>query len=203
MPISYVQVTEGSGRKIRSHQSVDGADTVEQWSVVLGEPFLAQYAVAVSTAVALTAANSHVLQIMAGASLRVGVRRIVVSQIVAATATAQCLFEVRRLTTAGAGGTAWTPNPTDPADAASGATAMTLPTAKGTEGVSLWEEVALLHQTMTTVGINRVLSLDWTGTRTGALWIAAGTSNGIALKNVTAISPATVHITAELVESAA
>lgn len=200
---SYISQVDAAAatRKTRTVQRTDGADTVEEWLQSDSEPFLATYTACNTTAIAVTTANSHLFELMAGASLLVGIRRIVVSQIVAATASTQCLFELRRLSTAGTGGTAITPSPHLAADGASGATFMTLASSKGTEGVSLGEYVRLLHQTIATVGINPVLELDFTRSRSKALWIAAGTSNGIALKNVTAVSPATVHISCEFVEA--
>lgn len=196
---SYVQFTEGSGRKLRTYQRTDGADTVEEWLQPLSEPILATYSVSVNTAISAATANSHLLQIMAGSTLRVGIRRITVSQIANGT-TQTNQWQLLRLTTAGTGGTSITPAPHDPADAASGATAMTLPTVKGTEGTILGSYVVLTHATAATVGLNPIFDRSFVNERTKALWIGAGTANGIALKNITASATGTYHIVVELVE---
>lgn len=201
MATSYYEITEGSGTKIRTHQRVDSGDTVEEAMVAETEPILATYAICPTAALSTATANSHLLQIMAGASLRVGIRRIIVTQMVASGAATAGQYELRRLTTAGTGGTSITPNPVDPADSASGATAMTLPSSKGTEDVLLDIRAGQLLATVAVAGRGDVLTYDFTRSRTKCLWIAAGTSNGIALKNVTAIASGTVHITAEIVEA--
>ena len=78
MAESIVQVTEGSGKKLHTFNRTIGANSVEDEVVLLGENYLASYMI-VAAASAATA-NSHVLQIMAGASLKVRVRRIEVQQ---------------------------------------------------------------------------------------------------------------------------
>lgn len=188
-------------RKFHTNQRSNGADTVEQYVQVEGEPYLPCYTIPVTTAISTATANSHLLEIMAGASLRVGLRRLRVTQLVNGT-TQQNQWEILRLSSAGTGGTALTPSPHDPADSASGATAMTLPSSKGTEGVAVWDGVVLTHATVATVGLNPILDLDWTRERGKALWIAAGAANGLCLKNITASATTTVIITAEIVESA-
>lgn len=188
-------------RKFHSNQISNGSDTVEQYVQATAEPYLATYTgCALSTV--LTTANSHVLQLMAGASLRVGIRRISMHLVTAATATTNMQWGIFRLTTAGTGGTAYTPNPHDAADDASGATMMTLPSSKGTEGALMRLGANLVHQTITTVDAQTIVDLDWTRTATKALWIPAGVANGIAFKNLTAVSPAAVYINVEFVESA-
>ena len=188
-------------RKFHTNQRSNGADTVEQYVGVTGEPYLATYT-GCTLATVLTTANSHVFQLMAGASLRVGIRRLSLHLVTAATATTNMQWGIYRLTTAGTGGTSYTPNPHDAADLASGATMMTLPGVKGTEGALMRLGADLVHQTITTVGAQVVVDLDWTRTATKALWIPAGTSNGLAFKNLTAVSPAAVYANVEFVESA-
>lgn len=204
MSQSYVPFLDSADatRKFHTNQRSNGSDTVEQYIQLEGEPYLASYRVNTSTAVALATANSHLLQIMAGASLRVGIRRITVYQAVNASAIAINQWGVYRLTTAGTGGTSITPASLDPADAASGATAMTLPSSKGTESTLIEYRHATLHTTAATVDLNPLAIFDFTTERTKALWIAAGTSNGIALKNISSDAAGTVRIVAELVESA-
>jgi hypothetical protein len=200
----YVPQTDnlGASRKMRTVRRDDGADTVQEYLNADSEPFLATYTISVTVAVSTATANSHLLEIMAGSSLRVGIRYITVTQMANGT-TQQNLWELVRLTTAGTGGTAYTPAPDDTADVAAGATAMTLPGAgtKGTEATIMGAWAVLTHATAATPGLNPILDRHWTLARTKGLWIPAGTSNGIALKNVTASTSTTVHITAGIVEA--
>jgi hypothetical protein len=203
MAQSYVPFLDSlsATRKFHTIQRSNGTDTVEQYVQLLGEAHLLTYTI-VTGAVGVVGANSHPLEIMAGSTYRVGVQWIYVTQAVNATSTQQIQWQVFRLNSAGTGGGAVTPGPTDPADAASGATAMTLPTVKGTETGQIWNDTKLVHATIATVGINSPgLMIDFRGLRHKALWIAAGTSNGVALKNVTSDAACTVRIMACIVES--
>lgn len=203
MAEGFVNVTEGSGKKLQTFQRTVGANTVEDQAVILGEQYLAEYTVATITPVSAATANSHVLQLMAGSSLRLRVRRIEVAQMGLATTGAFCQWAVYRLSTAGTGGGAITPQLLDPADAAAGATAMTLPTAKGTEGALLWSGATPMTQTITATpaATNPILVLDFDDARRKPIHVAAGTSNGIALKNITAIAACTVVVTLWVTES--
>jgi hypothetical protein len=140
---------------------------------------------------------------MAGSSNRLRIRRIELSQVTLATTAGINSFAIYRLTTAGTGGTSITPQLVDPADSAAGATAMTLPSAKGTEGALLWAGSAVLTQT---VGAspsleNQLLCIDFDGLRRKPIHVASGTSNGIALKNLTARAAATCLVTVWFDES--
>ena len=198
MAEAFINVTEGSGKKIHHFNRTIGADSQHDEVVIIGEQYLGHYATATITPVSTATANSHVLQIMAGASNRLRIRRIEVAQMVPATTAAFCQWAIYRLTTAGTGGTVVTPQLYDPADGAVGATTMTLPTAKGTEGALLWSGASVMTQTVsaTPSAINPILELDFDGLRRKPIHVAAGTSNGIALKNITAIAAATVIVTA-------
>lgn len=203
MPESIVQVTEGSGKKLHTFQKTIGANVVEDEVVVLGEAYLADYFVDAAAAISAATANSHLMQIMAGATLNVYIRRIQIWQLGLAATAAIADMGVFRLTTAGTGGTAITPARLDLTDAASGATAMTLPTVKGTEAVApSWHGSAGFVQTVPTSGVNPLLlDLDFSRLRQKSLRIAAGTANGIAVKNITAIAAATVFVHIELMEA--
>src|SRR5712671_5639116 len=135
MPESLIALTEGSGKNLHSFQRVIGANTVEDQAVIQGEPYLASYMIATepSSNSALNTANAHLLQITAGASLKVRIRRIEVIQYSVITAAAFFDLRIMRLSTAGTGGTILGPTPFDPADAAAGASSMILQAAEGTE----------------------------------------------------------------------
>ena len=199
MTRTYQSQVAGSDYKQWFVSRTDGSDTVLAPFGVEAEPEIATYVVQFA-GIALVTANSHICQVMAGSSLRVGIRRIVLWQVANATSTALAQYRLFRLTSAGTGGSSITPAALDPAESASGATAMTLPTAKGTEGTQVGHGRHLIHTTATTVGLTPLV-WDFTRLRTKALWIASGTSNGIALKNISSDASATVDGFIELVET--
>lgn len=199
MPTSFISFDEGTTRKVRAFQRTDGSDTVEEWLYARSESIFDTYAIT-ALAVAGATANSHLLQIMAGASLRVGIKRITINQVAAATAVANFPFDLYRLSTAGTGGSALTPAPLDPASAASGATAMTLASSKGTETTLLGRHRGAISTTATTVGLNPVLDLRFGDNGQKPLYIAAGASNGLCIKNTAADATATFDIYVELIE---
>ena len=200
MAETFAEATAGSGLKWHSWTRSIGGSTVHAGFTLPDEYPYASYT-AIANAVSGATANSHMMQVMAGSSLNVRIRRILVTQNAAAAAVAVMPFSVVRLTTAGTGGTAVTPSKDDGADSASGATAMTLPSSKGTEG-------AFLLQRATWAGTGAIP----TGTKGDFLWeqlinskpiiIAAGTSNGIAIKNTGGLAGTTYDITVEFVETA-
>lgn len=204
MAENFVNVTEGSGKKLHTWNRTIGANDVHDEAVYLGEQPLAEYRVQ-GGGTSLGTAASHNLQVMAGASLHVYVRRIRVYQSVLVTTAALAVFDLIRLTTAGTGGTSVTPRPLDTGDAASGATGMTLPTAKGTEGVVIETQLGYLVQTLgASLGVPQATLLadfDFRGPRQKSLRIPAGTANGIAVKNVNANAGASVVVVAEIVEA--
>lgn len=196
---SSISVDPGTTTKLGTFQRSDGTNTIEVYKQVLDEPFAATYIV-VATGIALATANSHLLQIMAGASLKVIVRRISVYQAANATTSQQVQMRLFRLTSAGTGGGAITPALYDPADAASGAAAMTLPSSKGTESTQVSQRRGFISTAVASVAINPVFEYDFSDLRHKGLVIAAGTSNGIALKNVSSDAAGTVDIEAEFSE---
>lgn len=197
---TYYSFTEGSGRKQRTLQRTVGADTVEILSVVEDEPGHPTYSVTSTTAVSIATANDHVLQIMAGASLPVVIRRLRIVQAVArASAAARGAFGIYRVTSAGTGGTTLTPRPYSTSDTA-GAAAMTLPTSKGTEGVLLDVIAGTIWTTLPADNADPPIEADYARPRTKGLIIPAGTSNGIVIKNLSAHASATVYVFAEFVE---
>lgn len=201
MTRTYINSAGGSDYKRWAVERTDGGDTVVAFMGVEAEPEIASYRTSSSTAAAISSANSHILQVMAGASLRVGIRKVTVYQVAAANASASIQMAAYRLTTAGTGGTAVTPAPLDPADAASGAAAMILPTAKGTEGTLIEYRQGQINTAASSIGLQPVAVFDFTTGRTKPLWIAAGTSNGMAIKVISSDSTCTLRCVAELVET--
>lgn len=205
MPESLVQVTEGTGKKLHTWQRTIGANNVEDEVVIAGEPYLPTYSILTLSGISVATALAHPLQIMAGGSLRVYVRRLMVYQTAAATAAAFSDFVLLRLTTAGTGGTAITPTPLDPADAASGCAAMTLPTVKGAESVGIWRGTLAFTQTIpVSPGAqgSLLLDLDFDKLLHGkSLVIAAGVANGLALKTTAGIAAAQISAVAYVSEA--
>jgi hypothetical protein len=178
---SFVNVTEGSGKKLHTFQRTIGANNVEDEIVLIGEPNLATYIVPFTASVAT--ANAHLIQVMAGASLNLYVRRIYVAQ-GTFSSTSGSNFVIIRLTTAGTGGGAVTIAARDTADTP-GATAMTLPTVKGTEGAALEGINIIFGAAATTFAVPPTADFRFES-RGKALRIPAGVANGFALKSTNA-----------------
>lgn len=201
MAEATIAVTAGSGTLLHSYTRTIGGNTVHNEAMVLAEPHLASYLVSVGPSTAT--ANSHLLQIMAGATLKVRIRRIEVHQELLATTATLMDLRLYRLTTAGTGGTAGTLAALDPSESAAGATAMTLPTTKGTEGALLGLQNPYMLQTIGASAplIQPIALWDFDRLRSKPLVIAAGTSNGIAIKNVDAVAGGGVFINVWLDEA--
>src|SRR5438105_10604816 len=176
MAEQIIQITEGTGKKLHGFDRTIGANLVVDEVVLLGEPYLASYTV-LANAISGATGAAHVLQIMAGASLKVRIRKIHVS-LQAATAAGFLKIGAKRLTTAGTGGTVVVPDPVDPADAASGATAMTLPTVAGTlSGGYFWIPTFNTAAAAPQAGLEEV----WTQQPNAKpITIPAGVANGLA-----------------------
>lgn len=162
----------------------ENAQVVQDQKIILGEPYVATYSIPFTVSTSL--GTDHLLQIMAGASLNVRIRAIYMAQGSAASAAGTQQIQVLRLTTAGTGGSAITPTAYDTSDAASGATAMSVPTSKGTEGAVL---LRLIYPIVTTLPVQYAPQPQWFQEENHKpIIIPAGTANGIALKPVVAIS---------------
>lgn len=202
MAESLVQVTEGVGKKLHTWARVVGANTVEDDFSLPGEFPLPSYTIDPLGLLSTATANDHLLQIMAGASLNVRLRRIEVYQGASATAATIETLLLVRLTTAGTGGTALTPAKLDTNDVAAGATAMTLPTAKGTEGVEIYRRPLTFRQALATTQSQADPVWSWYQLpNSKPIIIPAGAANGIALKHTGAVAGASVIVYAEFVET--
>lgn len=203
MPESSYGFNEGTARRQHTIQHTVGGTAVEDMVVAQGLASLATYTVTVS-AVDMATANMHLLQIMAGASNRIGIRRILVTQRANAGAASVGQFALFRLTSAGTGGTASTVAPLDTADTAGGTARHGIASSLGTEtGVALWRQSVSISNSVASLLFTTVI--DWQfgdGGLSKLLWVAAGTANGIALKSITAVGTATLDIAAEFVEVA-
>lgn len=203
MADSTIQVTQGSGTRLRTATRTVSAQTVHEEYMQVGEADLPSYTIVTAYGISAATANSHLLQIMAGASARVAVRRIMLYQVAAATSAQNSDLQLVRLSTAGTGGTSITPAPVATADSAAAATAMSLPSSKGTETTILHRQPVYFLQTLgasLTGPWPLMLDLDFDRMRMKPPIIAAGTANGLALKCIGAVTSATVVVVAHITE---
>lgn len=193
-----IRVTEGSGKYLAAGATyTENALTVRDEKAILGEPYLASYSF-VTPSISIATANAHLLQIMAGSSNAVYLRRLRVYQSVLVTTAAIATWELWLLSTAGTGGGTVTGAKRFTTDGAYSGAAMTLPTAKGTEATKLWSGTCQLIQTVGTggAGLNTLLvdeALD-DALRAQPIRIPAGTANGIAMKWVSASTGASAIV---------
>lgn len=199
---SYIGVDEAVSpdAKLRSISRVIGGNTVEEEAVILGEPFLPHYTVS-SGGAGVGTDNAHTCQLMAGSSLNVRVRKIRIRQAGLASSAGTAELELIRLTTAGSGGSAVTPAPMDPGDAACGATYMGSPSTPGTEGTTIIRRIPMGMEAAQPTG--EVAVWEWAEHPYGKpIIIPAGTSNGLCLKVVEPVTSATIAIEWEFAETA-
>jgi hypothetical protein len=140
----------------------------------------------------------------AGASLKVRVHRITIRQTVVAAAAAFRVYSVMRTTTAApTGGTAVTPAPHDTSDAASGATARTLPAAKGTEAAEIMRPALIVTQAILATAAQAADFWEWRqAPNAKPIIIPAGTTNGLVIKNLNASATLAFAIEIEFTETA-
>lgn len=201
MAESSVAVTPGSGKNLHTFNLTISGTSVEDEVMRLADQYLASYVIDQSAST--YAANDHMLQIMAGGTNNDYVRRIRVFQSVVSTTATIVTWQIFRLTTAGTGGTNNAVDKLDETDAGAGATAMQIPTAKGTESTRLYAGTFATIQGLATTGKAETLLLDLDfdkNPRLKPIRIAAGTSNGIALKLVTAAANTQLQVIAEITE---
>lgn len=194
MAESLIALTPGSGAKnTHTFNRTINSNSVEDQVVALGDPILPTYIINTTSSISTATSAAHLLQIMAVASLNVYIRRFQMFLSGGAGSAAVPAIQLIRLTTAGSGGTVYTPAPVDTSDSASGCTAQTSPSSKGSEGTSLWFGTVDLPTT-SVAGYQSTLLLDVTFPRdiSKVPRIAAGTSNGVAFKIITGVASASV-----------
>lgn len=197
MARASISLTEGSGaKKTATEERTVSSVVVQSQYVILDEPAAPTYSV-VATGISAATTADHVLQIMAGSSSYVRVHSIRIEQRGAASGAAVMGVALYRLTTAGSGGTSITPRPFDTADTAA-ATAMSLPSSKGTEGSQLWQWELEAEQTRPYLGV-----ATWeTSPRCKPIIIPAGTANGLAIKVVAGVASVTLTVNVLITETA-
>lgn len=204
MPESFINVTEGSGKKAHTFQRTIGANTVEDETVIPGEHYLATYILSTSSNVSGATTGDDMIQLMAGASLNLRIRRFRMES-AGITAAAIATFQLARVTSAGTGGTALTPVKFDNADAAAGATgASGVPNAThGTIGSVFWTRTMYPVQTPAAAGgPSPNPGIEWVqqpGTK--PIIVPAGTTNGIVLRNAAGRAGSAYYLEIEFVET--
>lgn len=203
MAESIVQVTEGTGKKLHTISYTVGANTVEDEVVVPGPYPYATYVLSVPNAT-IAVANDHLLCLNAGASLKVRVHRIRISQASNATAATVVSMSILRTTTsAPTGGTAFTPALMDTTSAASGAAGRSLPAAKGTESTILMEPRIVVRQAVLATSTQADGVWEWNQhPQSQPIIIPAGSTNGLAIKCLTASAAGSFAILVEFTETA-
>lgn len=201
MAEGFVNVTEGSGKKLHTWNRTIGANDVHDEFVLPGAYPIPTYIVNAVPSVATS--NDHLLTINAGASLNVRIHRIRIEDGAnATTATLAGLDILRTSAVAPSGGSAVTAVPMDTADAAS-ATSRSLPTTKGTEGLVVMRVRMIFRQAILTTAAQTNEIWEWTQSPFGKpLIIPAGTLNGIAVKIGTGVAAANANVTIEFSETA-
>lgn len=199
---SYIQVNEGGDRNVAFVQRSKASSTVEETEVAITLPYIPTYRLTTPSPVPLSTPSSHLLQLLGSTLNRDLLRSIEITQVGNAASAKQIELEVRRIDTAGTGGTAVTANPADTVDPATTAAGMTLPTSKGTEDELLSKKAGPVL-TAPAAGHERVVRFifpETGGPTTKPPTIAAGGSSGIVVKNLQSDATATVLISAEFEE---
>lgn len=199
-----ISVNDSGAKLIRTNTRTVSSQTVHEEYGLNAEPAQPTF-IASASGVSTATANSHLMQLIAGATLPLYICRISIYQLALATTAAIMELHLFRLTTAGTGGTAVTPVAYDTADGAAAATAATLPGVKGTEGNPLFRGSCYMFQTAgASAGPNSpIFERDYDKLKMKRPRIPAGLTNGLALKNVTAVAAGTLLIDIEFIEAAA
>ena len=182
MPVSSIRVTEGSGPYLNTWQrSISSVNREDQY-VQLGEPALPTFSAHYFPTTTTT--GEHILELMAGASVYLRILRIAAYANDWPAAAALMELDIRRLDTAGSGGTAQIPVPFDTADTSSATVQWSVPT-PGIEGA--W--IGRLAVPMGTAASASDRTVVWTPEPRGKpLIIPAGTANGLMLEPVLGVA---------------
>lgn len=190
MAETFVQVNEGTGKKLHSVDRTVGANIVHDSVTVPGEPYRATYSVSV-TGVSTGTSGGRLLSIFAGATLPVRLWYLRVSQLALAGAAARADLVIQRITALGTAGTVANITRHDNADPANAFTAESLHQGSSLTG-ALWRQGFTLSAAAPITAPD--VELDLRGGHNKPLVIPAGTSNGLALVIVTGIATSTVNI---------
>jgi hypothetical protein len=190
--VSTIGVADAAApdKYLHTHQRTISATAREDQYVQQGESAYPTY-VASAYNIALDTVDDHVIQVMGDGTNYSRIKRIEILPRRATTATA-IVLRMYRLSTAGTGGTSVTAQPFDTSDTYGG-TAMTLPSSKGTEGVALpaW---TLPTMATSSPGFGSVPFVWEPPPGTKPIIFGTATSNGIAIKNMLAVTGGLVTV---------
>ena len=194
MAVSTIGVADASSPDKYLHTSqrtISGTAREDQY-VLQGMGAYPTYSVA-AYEIAADATGDHVLQIMGDGS---NYSRLIRLQIMAnvATSATRCGLTIKRLSSAGTGGSSITAQPFDTTDTYGGG-AMTLPTTGGTEGVTLFN-VSMLMPT----GAGDANYWEWQAHPLGKpIIFGTSTANGIVIEMNSTITGAKFSVNAEFI----
>lgn len=189
--LSSLGYTDGAGKNIKTFSRSEGGTTREEQVMELGEPSLPTYTFTAQNVSTATSA-SHLAFIQGDGTLYTRINWFEIEQQTLAGGAATAEIRVIRTTTAGTGGTSISCYPVDGGDTSPYAgVAMTLPSSKGTEGVTIYQKrlaiVAAAPVTATMRWERQMYEKPWI--------IAPATTNGFCWKLITGIATSTVNIT--------
>ena len=195
MTVGAIAETEGSGKNRHTNQRTISAVAREDAYVQLGEPDYPTYVTRADTISIATSAD-HILQIMAdGTSYSRLLRYWIAFTDDRPASDLSPQIGLLRLSTAGTGGTALTPSAHDTADTYAGG-AMTLPTAKGTEGAQIHYHYFNIPTAFPSSAVYE--RIYWEAhPRAKPIIFGTAVTAGIAWKITTGIASATISIHAE------
>lgn len=192
MTVSSLEITAGSGTHIHTNSRSISSVTRHDQYIQQGEGAYPTYR-ATAAGISIATSADHIMQIMADGTnyTRLKWFEIMPTDDVPASATV-AFITVLRLTTAGTGGTNLGSSGHDSADTYAGGV-MSLPTAKGTEGSTLWHFRLPLQSAHPFQSLYR-----WEARYdTKPVIFGTGTAAGIAWKIQTGIASCTVQLNAE------
>jgi len=194
MTVSTIGVADAGtpDKYLHTNQRTISSTAREDQYVLPGQSAYPTYT-SYSGSVSVATANSHLLQIMGDGSnygrlLRV---RITIAGLASGSA-AGGNFSIVRLSSAGTSGTAKTPAPFDTSNTYGGGS-MTLPSSKGTEGATVGFVGGIWFPTTVT---GTAPFITWTCGPEQPVIFGTATTNGIVIKNLDAVDPASVYVEA-------
>lgn len=198
MAESSLEVTPGTGLKLRTNSRTVSGATVHEQAAMPAEGSLVTYT-AIGISVAVTTSGDHVLFIQGDGTNYCRLRRLEIKQATAPGASGTLDLRLLRTSTAGSGGTAVNPRPFDAADTDPfGGTCQTRPTVKGTEGNQLLQ-CRVQTNTTNSSSVPYLWRADQANTKP-IIW-GNGTANGIVIKVQTGVATVTVDVEIEFTVS--
>ncbi len=197
MSESVVGVDDGTDKFLHTDQRTISSTAKESQFVLEEEAVRATYS-AIATSVSTATSSSHMLSINGDGTNYVRLRRLNITQTVAAGAATLANIQIVRISTLASGGGAITARPYDAGDSAFGGTAQSLPSSKGTEGTVLW--IGRLWLTNSIAA--QPNTIEWVArSNMKPIIFGTATTDGIVIKIATGIASGQVDVSAEFTVS--